>query len=107
MAIVFTLVQPTDGETLVAKNTEVIINVIENVPLNMIDPASLTISIDGGTGYVVAYETSVFKNGWTGEVIDNNPGLQNDYTFILLRPIVDPYYIEDALIYVKASAALV
>jgi hypothetical protein len=101
MAIITTFVSPNDASTNNSVSTEIVINIQDTV--DSLNLTTVDIDVDDGslTNVIIS---GVFANNWTGEIINNNPGPDDEYTFVLIRPTSDPLYPEDQEVNVDISA---
>jgi hypothetical protein len=104
MAINITLVRPTTP-TDVSNNTEIVVSIIEDTAA-AIDLNSIIATVNDGSGQIVVYQSQTFQNNWSGELINNNPGTEDDLDLVLIRPLSSPLYPFDSLVSVVVQATV-
>ncbi len=102
MAIVTTLLSPIDGSLGNAVDSEIIINIQDTV--DSLNLNTITVTVDNSGSPVTVMQIGIFVNSWTGEIINNNPGGDDDYTIIFIRPASDPLYPDNQLIDIDVTA---
>ncbi len=103
MALVASLISPTDGAEDVVASTEIVVGAIENAGGSV---TNIQVEVDAGQGLFTVFnglDDSGFLLGLTGELIDNNPGSDDDFTLVVIQSVSFPEFAVDQLVTVVVT----
>lgn len=108
MAINFSRIRPSNT-TDVDINTELVLNFSNTIPFESFDISKTDITAHSSKGTEIAIQNGIFQNNWTGSISILGTTVKT-LRVICIRPINDPFFVEDDFItvdyYVESASSL-